>query len=294
MPVFIYFYAVESTTGLNNQYKKPWLFFIPFSIFVLNTFFFKVYSLSTEMTRAFYIYFKTTQDFQSIFSFMFTLVLIVLSYRHIKAYRKGLKTKKSKNFQKYEWILKTLVFLFFVSLFWGFALFIYLTKDNYTIFFNLLWIALSVTIYYIGHIGIYKYGVAEERKNIRDFSDSLKIPLSTISTKKNVGLLHQKLVEEKQFLNPRLTLELLAKDVGLSTSHLSRIFNTELDSSFSDYINQLRVKQAKLYLSNTTFSNYTIVAIGLEAGFNSKTTFNTAFKKYTGKTPSEYRKEAQL
>lgn len=64
-----------------------------------------------------------------------------------------------------------------------------------------------------------------------------------------------------------------------------------MNLGFLDYINQLRVEEAKQYLQNPEFENYTLVAIGLEASFNSKTTFNNCFKKFTGKTPSEYKKE---
>jgi AraC-like DNA-binding protein len=82
----------------------------------------------------------------------------------------------------------------------------------------------------------------------------------------------------------------LSTELDLSRSHLSRIINSELKTTFSDYINLLRVNEAKKYLLQPDFSNYTLVAIGLEAGFNSKTTFNSAFKKFAGMTPSAFKK----
>jgi len=51
----------------------------------------------------------------------------------------------------------------------------------------------------------------------------------------------------------------------------------------------LRVEEAKTYLIDNEFANYTLVAIGLEAGFNSKSAFNSSFKKITGKTPSQFK-----
>jgi len=291
MPVCIYFYALESTIGLDKKYKKPWLFFIPFLVFLVYVIAFKLYNLLTTMTRPVYIKFKAIQDFQSIFSFVYTLVLIGLSYKHIIRYQKTRNASEFRYFEQYTWLKRTLAFLFFLSLFWGFTLFIYLTTDNYVIFFNLLWIGLSIAIYYIGHLGIYKYGLAKERKNIRRFSGSLQKSIAlTNSTKNSIVQLKQILVIEKQFLDPKLTLESLANDMKISKSHLSRIFNTELNSSFTHFVNQLRIDQAKLYLSDVKFSKYTLLAIGLEAGFNSKTTFNTTFKKITGMTPSQYRK----
>lgn len=91
-------------------------------------------------------------------------------------------------------------------------------------------------------------------------------------------------------MNSNFSAEMLAEELQISKSHLSRVFSNEMNTSFSDYINTLRVEEAKSYLKNPDFSNYTLIAIGLEAGFNSKTTFNTTFKKITGQTPSQFRK----
>ena len=93
----------------------------------------------------------------------------------------------------------------------------------------------------------------------------------------------------QKFLNPYLSLESLAEEFGISTSSLSKQINTHAESNFSDYINAFRVEEAKKLLSDTRFSSYTIVAIGLECGFNSKSTFYTAFKKFTDETPTLYR-----
>ncbi|WP_407920992.1 helix-turn-helix domain-containing protein [Flavobacterium cellulosilyticum] len=61
--------------------------------------------------------------------------------------------------------------------------------------------------------------------------------------------------------------------------------------NFLDYINLLRVEKVKKYLIKSDYSSYTIVAIGLECGFNSKSTFYTAFKKFTNVTPSEFKEQ---
>ena len=78
----------------------------------------------------------------------------------------------------------------------------------------------------------------------------------------------------------------------MGTSSLSKLINGNFEVNFSDYINQLRVEEARKALLNPEFNNYTIVAVGLECGFNSKSTFYTAFRKITGQTPSEFRKQA--
>ena len=88
-----------------------------------------------------------------------------------------------------------------------------------------------------------------------------------------------------------LSMDIITSELGMSKSHFSKLINSYSNYNFSDFINSLRVEQAKQFLSNDDFNSYTIVAIGLECGFNSKSTFYSAFKKFTTKTPTTYREE---
>lgn len=93
----------------------------------------------------------------------------------------------------------------------------------------------------------------------------------------------------QRYLDPHLSMDKIAEELAISTSSLSRLVNQYAGKNFSDYINSLRVTEAKKLLEQEEFSAYTIVSIGLECGFNSKSTFYTAFKKFTGLTPTQYR-----
>lgn len=93
--------------------------------------------------------------------------------------------------------------------------------------------------------------------------------------------------EENYYLDNTLTMSDLAKKLGASPHHLSQVINEELGQSYGEYINQLRIAQAKVLLLDQP--NVKIEEIAEQAGFNSKSTFNTAFKKLTGQTPSQYR-----
>ncbi len=87
-------------------------------------------------------------------------------------------------------------------------------------------------------------------------------------------------------------MSVLARETGLSTSYLSKIINTNSDYNFSDFINNFRIEKAKKLLADAEYNNYTYIAIGYECGFNSKSTFYTAFKKFTGQTPSIYKQNS--
>jgi AraC-like DNA-binding protein len=64
-----------------------------------------------------------------------------------------------------------------------------------------------------------------------------------------------------------------------------------MKKNFYDLVNGYRVEEAKRLLLDPKNTNYTILSVGFEAGFNSKTTFNTVFKKFTGLTPTDFRKK---
>ncbi|MBU7591121.1 AraC family transcriptional regulator [Metabacillus halosaccharovorans] len=92
-------------------------------------------------------------------------------------------------------------------------------------------------------------------------------------------------------LDEKLSLEFLAKEVGYSDYHLSRKFNKEMGCSINDYIQNERLEKAK-YLLTTTNTN--IEKISIDLGFGSRSYFTSIFKKNTGETPSEYRKNQTI
>ncbi|MBC8084236.1 MAG: helix-turn-helix transcriptional regulator, partial [Hymenobacter sp.] len=92
---------------------------------------------------------------------------------------------------------------------------------------------------------------------------------------------------DRPYLVPELTLPELAAQLGTNTSVLSRVINTGFGQNFNDYVNGYRVREAERRLRDPRFRHYTLLAVALESGFNSKSTFNRVFKKLRGATPSE-------
>ncbi|HEX7847898.1 MAG TPA: helix-turn-helix domain-containing protein [Chitinophagaceae bacterium] len=98
--------------------------------------------------------------------------------------------------------------------------------------------------------------------------------------------------EQKPYLDSNLNLVKLAEQMAVSTHQLSYVINTGFSENFFQFINKYRVEKAKELLLNSAKDNYTILGIAFESGFNSKTSFNTTFKKFTDLTPSEYKKKS--
>ncbi|MDE5421522.1 helix-turn-helix domain-containing protein [Ancylomarina sp. DW003] len=95
---------------------------------------------------------------------------------------------------------------------------------------------------------------------------------------------------EEPYLDATLTLQKLAGKIELPNRDLSILINHNLNQHFFDFINQFRIKKAQRILLNPDNNQLTIQQIMYDVGFNSKSSFYTAFKKQTGLTPSEYRK----
>ncbi|HEY6907614.1 MAG TPA: AraC family transcriptional regulator, partial [Ignavibacteriaceae bacterium] len=95
---------------------------------------------------------------------------------------------------------------------------------------------------------------------------------------------------EKPYLTSTLTLKELSERLDINPRILSKIINEKKNQNFFDFINTYRIDDAKLILSNPVNRKMTILEVLYGVGFNSKSVFNTTFKKYTGVTPTEYRK----
>ncbi|WP_181899493.1 helix-turn-helix domain-containing protein [Flagellimonas nanhaiensis] len=99
--------------------------------------------------------------------------------------------------------------------------------------------------------------------------------------------------EDKMYLNPTLTRQDIAKRLNLSNHEISYHLSQHLKTSFTDFVNGYRIEEFKRKLEKNDNPNYTFLGMALDCGFGSKASFQRAFKKKTGKTPSEYKKEVQ-
>ncbi|MGA3288470.1 MAG: AraC family transcriptional regulator [Bacteroidota bacterium] len=96
---------------------------------------------------------------------------------------------------------------------------------------------------------------------------------------------------EKIFLNPSMTLSDIAEKLELAPCYVSQIINESFQQNFRDFINKYRIEESKRLLTQPN-QHLNILGIALDAGFNSKSAFNNAFKKHTGITPKEFKKNA--
>jgi len=154
--------------------------------------------------------------------------------------------------------------------------------------------ARSVLVYAIGYMGLKQpeifFGSEAEslaRQNGKKYERSGLMP--EVADKYARKLLHS-METDQPFKNADLTLPELAAILAIPPNHLSQVINDKFDRNFFDFINSYRIKEAQRALLDPGQQHLTILAIAYEAGFNSKSAFNAAFKKYTDMTPSQFKK----
>lgn len=98
---------------------------------------------------------------------------------------------------------------------------------------------------------------------------------------------------EKGFLQPQFSIKDLAKALNVSSKYVSYLINKTYHINFRQYLNRLRVENVKQRIDQGELKNKTLLGIALDAGFNSKASFNSVFKSITGENPSEYIKRNQ-
>ncbi len=155
---------------------------------------------------------------------------------------------------------------------------------------------ISVTINFVfANLVIYKglkqpdhfFNVEKELPKIKNDNNSVPDKESISYLEK----LQHYMANEKPYLNSTLTLKELSDRIEINPRILSKVINEKMKQNFFDFINSYRIEEAKMILSNPAKRKMTILEILYGVGFNSKSVFNTTFKKNTGYTPTEFRKK---
>ncbi len=156
-----------------------------------------------------------------------------------------------------------------------------------------LHISISILIYSIGYLGLIQPEIfvrpADEVITEPASEKYKKSGLDCATAEEIKAKLLEIMTREKPYLDSELTLNKLSELTSVSNHNLSEVINSRLGKTYYDFINEYRVEEFKKKLEHPSSLNYNLISIAFDSGFNSKTSFNTVFKKITGQTPSEYR-----
>lgn len=281
---FFYFFVKSYTDKPVKRHEKIVLY-SPFVLCVLYLGIKDVTSLNLEFAKSINLVIEYV-------SIALSVIIILLIFKKLNNYQNASSKRLFNEIKiKTQW-LKNILYLGLIIILVWFASVTLLettTAKGFYIFYP-LWISITLIIYWIGYTAFFQKQVYYDRKEIRRKNSQTQIKKINLKAYSKIDTL---ITDTKLHLNPVLSLQTLSQELNLSEGYISQLINKNANLNFNDYINSLRVSEAKNMLLDNDYENYTILAIGLEAGFNSKSSFYTAFKKFTGKTPIEYKKDVR-
>jgi ligand-binding sensor domain-containing protein/AraC-like DNA-binding protein len=155
-------------------------------------------------------------------------------------------------------------------------------------FYQTLIFKIAVVLLFAGLLAaavyIYKKRPFDKREKYKD--STLNPQFAEVCIKR----LNYLVENEKIYLDETISLQLLAEKLNIQPYQLSQLLNEKMDQSFSDFINYHRIEEAKKILADSKGAEKKNTAVAFDIGFNSMTAFYKAFKKFTGMTPSQYKK----
>jgi AraC-like DNA-binding protein len=270
-----------------NAAMKPrqWLHFVPFfTILIVTAAGFKICKWA------------------SLLIFPTMLTYAILSFRELALYAQTIVHVSSKNVDSETKWLKTLsVFMLAIVLVDIFSA----RVQSIPIFNTQLQTEVVVQVVILCFVSLINYQGLRNPLPFQQISESdielskasnAKAPLAKIDVQilqDLVARLDQYMLECQPYLDADLSINAVAASMGVSEKNLSQSINTIVGANFSDYINTYRIEYVRKKLDDDTARSMSIKEVMYESGFNSRSVFNTAFKKKTGFTPSEYQKRHQ-
>ena len=303
----LYFY-IRAIFNYNFRIKgKLWLHLVPAMAYLFihsglsltDIFYFNTYTLTNEYEDPDFANWYTVLSTLSIFIYLF------LSIRYYNQYKRyTIFTTSFADQANLKWLQN---FLFAFALL-SIMPVIRIVLSNFSFYERLryfgpwyYYIGFAIVVYYIA---INAYNTMHPALRKIQFEPRLLFDLDTITQESNLHKTLSQVPDQKAdliknelvllmetqllFERPDLTLNEVAKKLGTNTVVLSRVVNQQFELNFNDYINQYRVNAVIKRMALAEFKNQTLLAIAFDAGFNSKATFNRAFKKFTDKNPKEF------
>ena len=224
-----------------------------------------------------------------------SIIMIAFNFIYLIKSFLLLKTYKANKKDTFSFDQTPLTYLYYFLLAFAACLFAwFISFVNSTFFgsyfkyvnYESVWVAIPVFIYVIGYFSLKQpelFRIPLEAKKI-DKRDRLTESESKILSEK----LNSLMINERLFLEGNLTLKEVAETLNTSTNNISWLLNTVYKITFYDFINGFRIKEFVAKVENKEHLQHTILALSMDVGFNSKSTFNKAFKLAMKETPSNF------
>lgn len=278
----LYLYTKELLTG-EEIGNKQFLHFIPYLIFII--FSLPLFFLPAPNKIAFIEHFISGKlELRNIDFIIFSIQVLHVALYLYRTF-KFIAAHQAATVKSFQWVRALSSFLAGYGVIVFILVVVVFATRHFSLTANYIYsLACSFQLYFITGFALLNPTNAFEMKK------KLKKPLGKLDAtaywKKVLTLMEN----DKIFVKPEIKLQDVANMAGLSTHQLSQLINEQAGKSFSDFINHYRIEEFKARVKNADSAQLTLVGLAMEIGFNSKTSFNNTFKKFTGLTPSEYKR----
>lgn len=294
LPPLFYFYLKSLTKSTFKLERNQWLHLFPFFlsqgyailvyIVIMQT---HIYLEKHNIANSFY--FNEIKHIEEYLAIISTVIYLYLGFHHIRKYRSWLSTNIADT--KYSELNFLNILLFGVSFISIYILTNLMLNSILSFEYNWRWklghLFIAILVYYLGLVG-YKnsdlipqeFSIKPKPKQLKNLTDEVQ---SDILSKLKIAI-----DEDKVHLNPKLSLQELAKLISVSDAYLSNSINTYYGENFRAFINKKRVEEVKKRLLNDKLNNLSFLGLAKECGFNSEASFYRIFKAIVGITPKQF------
>jgi AraC-like DNA-binding protein len=299
----LYFYARSLTNReFRFNYRHAW-HFVPGTLFIFinSLVFFGIATADDPPAHGFVIsLFSIISTAENLLAISLSFYYIVLSVKLIRGHEVWVYQHFSTTSRKsLQWLRNLVISLSLVWIIWLFAVVINIFTHDFILTYLSSYpfqIATSVIIFWIGYVGfihgeIFSMEISFEKK-INSLKPTIKKEPETNTEVKNALL--KAMESDKLFLIPDLSLAMLAHQLNITQKNISQALNNDLKRNFHDFINEYRVEEVKKRLVDPSFDHFTILAVAMDSGFNSKSSFNRIFMKITGMSPKQFREKQRI
>ena len=316
----ILFFYVQSLLNISFKVtKKQFLHLTPgvlyliyiFGIFISDKFIF---------AKPFFYADGMDKDFDSWYQylgFISMFIYLILSIKYYSNYRKLIvQITSNADAVLFHWIKKYLYAFLAMILLKVFAEILFTIFPEYTNYVGAWWFYLlfSIILFYVAITGYsngietkigFEMSVFDEKfalifnENLQENNNKISVENQEfkLENSKEINLwkskIEQVIQSEKLYENPELSLTEIAKKLDSNTNIISRAINQGFGMNFNDFINNYRIEAVKIKFENNEHKKSTLLGIAYDCGFNSKATFNRAFKKNTNFTPKEFLEQSK-
>lgn len=296
----IYFYVRSVTNPAKRLSRRDWLHFIPAAAYLIYSIYIFIYDVF--VVDAFFFYAdgrdKDLANWYQISGLFMWLGYAIWGYlEHLKFSSKIVEVASYADTIKFTWIRQFLIALLIVIVL---RLSFFILYPEWGSFGEKWWyyLFISIIFYFIafkGLIHVVQWNTVPVHPDLNlsvDLTTTTRISDEDLSKWKQrvLGYLNENIA----YRNPNLTLGDIAEGIATTPRQISQVINQGFDMNFNDFINEMRVKAIIDLLKEGKHKKFTLLSLAMECGFNSKATFNRAFKKFTDRTPQQYIVEHNL